>query len=438
MKSSDELFNEGCRLIGLDIDVAIERFERAIEQKPDFCEAHANLGMLLQKKGMLARAEAALRISIAIRPTPEALSNLADLLAETKRFFEAEACYKLSLALNPLPATFSNYAVLLACLKREAEAEACFRRALALSPDNPHTRFNYAYLLLRQGRFEEGWPNLEARHQNSINVPDLPFRRWQGESAKGKSFLIWPELGLGDEIQFSRYVPKLKKAGASRIVLVCREPLLPLLETLEGVDEVRPASAGVPEKPFDFWTMPLALPGHFGTQIDSAPYLFPLQERIEKWRGRITGKKKIGLVWKGNPQHENDECRSLASLSMLAPLWEIDGISFYSLQKGEGEREAEFSPLPLVHLGGEIVDFADSAAILSQLDLVISVDTAIVHLAGSLGIPCWVLLPEFKTDWRWLKDGTDSPWYPSLRLFRQKDGWESLILEVREALRALP
>lgn len=427
-------------------DAAIACFRNAIEQQPDCFEAYTNLGILLQQRGSLAQAEAAFRLSLAIRPSPETLSNLADLFARSGRFDESETLYRQSLALDPKPATYSNYGALLACLKRDKEAETCFRTSLELAPDNPNTRFNFAYLLLAQGRFSEGWENLEARHPGKINVPELPFPRWEGEALEGKSLLVWPEFGFGDEIQFCRYLPLLKEAGASRIALACREELETLFETLEGADEVWPVKKGLPDEPFDFWTMPLSIPHHLRTGIESIPaeipYLFAAPERIEKWQGSIPdeGKMHVGLVWKGNPLHENDARRSLSSLSMLSPLWDVENVAFVSLQKGEGENEAKHFFLPLAHLGSEIKDFADSAAILSMLDLVISVDTSIAHLAGAIGKPCWVMLPQFKTDWRWLKDRDDSPWYPTMRLFRQgKDGdWESVILKIRDALQAIP
>ncbi|HQT25077.1 MAG TPA: glycosyltransferase family 9 protein, partial [Burkholderiales bacterium] len=179
----------------------------------------------------------------------------------------------------------------------------------------------------------------------------------------------------------------------------------------------------------------LSIPVHFDF-IPDAPYLHALPERMEKWKQSIPheGKRKIGLAWKGNPLHENDDRRSLPSLSLFQPFAELENIAWVSLQKNS--TEARFPPFPLVNLGEKTADFADTAAIVSMLDLVISVDTSVVHLAGALGKPCWVLLPSFKTDWRWLKERTDSPWYPSVRLFRQKhdDDWKSVVEEIREAL----
>lgn len=191
---------------------------------------------------------------------------------------------------------------------------------------------------------------------------------------------------------------------------------------------------------FDYWCYPLSLPLHFETTLDNLPakipYLSAPPDRIELWSTRLPQSKvRIGLVWKGRPTHKNDANRSLPSLTILAPLWDIPGIAFVSLQKGAGEEEAVASPAnqPVTHLGSEIGDFADSAAILSQLDLLICVDTAMAHLAGALGVPCWVLLPDYGTDWRWLEGRTDSPWYPQvMRLFRQNGNgdWNDVVARV--------
>ncbi len=409
---------------------AIAAFRRALEIRPAFPEAHTNLGILLEKEGHLAQAEMHFRLSLTGNPeSPETLSNLADLLAKSKRFDEAVDLYEKSLSLKPSAATWSNYAVLLTCLKRDSDAEKAFGQSLQLDPENPNTRFNYAYLLLQKGYFREGWINLESRHAGRINVPDLPFRRWQGESLEGKSILIWPELGFGDQIQFCRYAPLLKERGASKVVMACQKELEALFSTLEGV-ETMPLC--MPEAHFDYYSMPLSLPLHFDS-IPAKPYLHALPERIDNWRESIPdGKTRIGVTWQGNPLHENDDMRSLPSLSLLKPLAELDGISWVSLQKNS--TEAKFPPFQLVDLGGKTEDFADTAAIVSMLDLVISVDTSVAHLAGALGKPCWILLPDYKTDWRWLDERNDSPWYPSVRLFRQKRDWESVLQEVRDAL----
>ena len=241
-----------------------------------------------------------------------------------------------------------------------------------------------------------------------------------------------------------RYLPLLKARGARHITLVCDRSLRALFDGIDGTDAVLVPDGGANTPAHDYWTLLLSLPLHFATTLDSIPitipYVQPSEGRLHAWKAPlpISG-LRIGLVWKGNPRHQNDRSRSLPSLAALAPLWRIPGAQFVSLQKGEGEDEATTPPpgQPLIHLRTDIQDFADSAAIIAQLDLVICVDTAIAHLAGALGKPCWVLLPRVGTDWRWLEGRSDSPWYPgAMRLFRQRElnDWTPAIREVADAL----
>jgi hypothetical protein len=225
--------------------------------------------------------------------------------------------------------------------------------------------------------------------------------------------------------------------------LLCSPSLKPLLETVACVDAVITDAASIASH--DYWSFPLSLPLHFGTTINTIPnalpYLHALPERLEHWHDRLPNKgAKVGLVWKGSALHKNDAYRSLPGLTTLAPLWSVPGVTFVSLQKGQAEDEAVESAAdqPLIHLGTDIVDFADTAAIVAQLDLVICVDTAIAHVAGALNKPCWALLPALGTDWRWLLERSDTPWYPgTMRLFRQaKPGdWTETIRDVTKALR---
>jgi hypothetical protein len=328
-------------------------------------------------------------------------------------------------------------------------AVASFRRALEINPDLAEAHLNLSSLLLSLGQYADAWPKYETRYHTNINgryviLPDVSFPQWQGEPLTGKSLVIWPEQGFGDEIQFARYIPLLKIRGVSRITLVCKSPLKALLGTLEGVDAVVSQSEAASLPFHDYWTFSMSLPLHFATTVETIPsglpYLSVLPERLDVWRDRLpTGGLKVGLVWKGSAGHKNDANRSLPSLSTLATLWSVPGVTFVSLQKGQGEEEAATPPAgqPIVNMGSGIQDFADTAAIVAQLDLVICIDTAIAHLAGALGKPCWVLLPASGTDWRWLRERTDSPWYPDvMRLFRQTkaDDWAATIGEVAQTL----
>lgn len=424
-------------------------FQQALQMSPDFAEAHANLGLLLAKRGDTAAAEEHYQRSIALAPDySETYLNLGVLCASAKRYDEAEAAYRRAITLSPAsPAGWSNLGVLFACMQREVDAEQCHRTAIALDESYAMARFNLSYLLLRQGRFEEGWQCLEARNWYAGLMPHLNFPRWQGESLLGKSILLSLESGHGDVIQFCRYAALLKEQGALAITLICHPPLKALLESLESVDAVIPFDEPIPKSGFDYWTPLLSLPCHCKTRLDTIPatipYLQAPADRIEKWAALLPGDGlRVGLVWKGNPLFENDADRSLPGLEVLAPLWEVAGVRFISLQKGAGEHEAIQPPggLTLIDLGTHLTDFADTAAVISGLDLVISIDTAAAHLAGALGKKCWVMLPDYKADWRWLKDRGDSPWYPgTMRLFRQPSmgGWTTVVAEMSLALQRL-
>lgn len=426
----------------------------ALALDPANAEAHTNLGLLLEALKREDEAEQCHRKAIALNPNYAAVfANLGNLLTKLRREDEAEHCYRQALALDPdTPVVHSSLGVLLSNLRRETAAEQCFRRAIGLDPDYALARLNLGFLLLRQGRFSEGWRHHENRYspalpdQGKFPYPiNVPFPQWRGESLAGKSLLVWPEQGLGDEIQFCRYIPLLKQHGAARITLVCKTPLKALMETLEGADTVLGVDeAATAIAAHDYWTYPLSFPLYCKTDLASIPapipYLRAPSDRVARWSARLPRDGlRVGLVWKGNKFHDNDSQRSLPNLSTLAPLWSVPGVRFVSLQKGQAEDEARHPPRdqPLVHLGDEIGDCADTAAIVAQLDLIICVDTAVAHLAGALGKPCWVMLPACKTDWRWLRGRSDSPWYPgSMRLFRQPHGedWTPVILDIKQAL----
>jgi Flp pilus assembly protein TadD len=444
---SEALFYQGTRHMGTGDVVSAEAcFRKAVQIAPDFAEAYANLGLLLDRKGDKEAAEIFYRRSLELNPVyPETHLNLGALLANQKRFIEAEAAYRQAIELSPdSPVGWSNLGVLYACMKREGEAEQCYRTAMSLDQTYATARFNLSYLLLRQGRFEEGWRFLEARNWSAPLAAHLSCPRWQGESLPGKSILIGYEAGHGDMIQFCRYAAVLKAQGAMSITVICHPPLKTLFSTLEGVDAVIAYDEQIPSSGWDYWTPLLSIPYYCKTRIDSIPakipYLHVSKNLVEKWKPLLPKKGlRVGLVWKGDPKFENDADRSLPSLDVLAPLWSVAGVDFISLQKGAGEDEAAQPPdgLPLINLGPRLADFADTAAVVMNLDLVICVDTAIAHLTGALGKPCWVLLPDYKTDWRWMTERTDTLWYPGImRLFRQSriGDWTSVVAEVVSCL----
>jgi Flp pilus assembly protein TadD len=448
--SAETLFFEGNRHMAAGDGARAELcFRAALQLAPDLAEVHANLGFLLDERGAGAEAQACYLRAIEINPALSQVHlNFGTLLASHKRLDEAQAAYTQAILLEPAsPVGWSNLGGLYAGMKRDAEAEVCCRQALALDERYAKARFNLAYVLLRQGRFEEGWQCLESRDWYGALQDHLDCPRWRGESLQGKSLFIGFEAGYGDMIQFGRYAAVLKSQGAARITLLCHPPLKNLFSTLGGVDEVIGFDEAVPATGWDCWTPLMSIPLYCQTRLDTIPAAIPYLQasaaRIEHWRARLpVAGIRVGMVWKGNPRFENDADRSLPGLEVLAPLWQVAGVHFISLQKGAGEDEAMHPPdgLPLLHVGSQIEDFADSAAILANIDLMICVDTAVAHLAGALGKPCWLLLPAYKTDWRWLEGRTDSPWYPGeMRLFRQSvaGNWRPVVAEVTAALDAL-
>jgi Tfp pilus assembly protein PilF len=413
-------------------DEARIAFIAALELAPDFAEAHGNLGMVQEVQGELAEAELHQRRAIELSPQqPEFHLNLGALLVKQKRLSEAEIPCRQALLLAPnSPRAWANFGVFLACTGRASEAEQSYRTAMAIDPSYRTARHNLAYLLLRDERYDEGWECLEARNMYEPLARQLACPRWQGEPLQDKSLLIGLEMGHGDMIQFCRYARLAKEAGAARVSVVCHAALKTLFLTLDDIDEVIGANESFPASGWDFWTPPMSFPFFFKTRHDSiparVPYLKAEPDAVRRWAEEISSTPshpRVGIVWRGNPRFENDADRSLPSPAVLASLADVPGAAFFSLQKGptaEDER-ALAAYLPCVTLGHRLSNFAETAAVIENLDLVLTVDTAVAHLAGALGRPCWLLLPAFKTDWRWLLDRDDSPWYPEgMRLFRQQ------------------
>lgn len=447
---AEALFLRGCRHFeARDWSRAEASFRGALREAPDLAEAHCNLGAALEQQGAAAEAEACYRRSLELDPgSLRPHLNLGVLLVNGKRFQEALAIYGQALGRFPAaPALWSNLGVLHTCEGRFRAAEDCFGRALAEDPAHAPARYNLSYLLLREGRLEEGWPALEARPWSLALTATIQGPRWQGEPLEGRSLLIGSEGGHGDMLQFCRYAALLKERGVARIGIICHPDLKRLLATLPGVDDVVGLGEPIPDSGWDYWTLPLSLPGHCGTRLDSIPAAIPYlradAKEILGWRDRLPADGlRVGLAWRGNPRFENDADRSLPGLACLLPLAATAGVHLISLQKGVGEAEAEQPPpgMALLNPAAALGDFADAAALVACLDLVITVDTAAAHLAGALGIPCWVLLPRYKTDWRWFTAREDSPWYPGrMRLFRQPEtgGWTPVIAEAAAALRRL-
>lgn len=432
---------------------AEEYYLQALELDPHNAEALTNYGLTLEILQRPQEAEQRHLQALALKPaSPEILDNLGNLLNAQRREAEGERYLLQALAIDPdSAAAHTNYGVMLTNMKRDAEAEQHFNRAMALKPDYMLPRLNLGFMQLALGRFAEGWKNYEARFDprlpdNGIPLPPVSAPQWRGEDLNGKSLLVWGEQGFGDQIQCSRYIPLIKQRWDVRITLVCRGGLKRLFQTLQGVDELHAHSPELvlPDR-YDYWIMPFSIPLCMGDVQNipaRVPYLYAIPEDVKRWQSRLgTHPFKVGLLWRGNQRHHNDDWRSLPGPARFSSLLEIPGIDFISLQKEKDATlsNAFFKQTQVINLGESLEDFADTAAVVAQLDLVVTVDTSVAHLAGAMGKPCWVMLPYYRTDWRWQRERTDTPWYPTMRLFRQgkDEDWEPVIESIKHELIAL-
>lgn len=434
------------------LKAAVESFQQALRLNPELVEAYYKLGTVFEAQGQYEAAIKAYQNAISLEPDhADAHYNLGNLQMMQGKLVAAAASYQQAVVIKPdFAYAHCNLGSALAELGQTNLAIASYKQALLYIPEDGEVHFNLALLLLAQGEYQEGWQEHEYRYHPSVNnpnvrVPALSFPQWQGQPLKGKSIVIWYEQGLGDTIQFSRYAAMLKQQQAATVTLVCDSSLKLLFESLTGVDKILTTTEASAITPHDYWTFPLSIPLHCHTTLATipavVPYLAASAQAIEQWQTKLPeGKMRIGLIWKGSTGHKNDGNRSIPTLQLLAPLWNITGCRFISLQKVLAEAEiADFSVhYPVTHLGTELNNFADTAAIIAQLDLVITVDTSVAHLAGALGKPVWLLLP-YVADWRWLESREDSPWYPTMKLFRQArlGDWEEVINRVVVQLKAV-
>jgi len=371
----------------------------------------------------------------------EACFKRGVMFMENGQYSKAETCFHRTLVLAPdSPETMLNLGYALDKQGRAAEALECYESVLALAPQNAKARYNRATHLLRAGDLVNGFADYEARFSamNAADSRTYPQPRWDGSPLNGRSILVYCEQGLGDAIQFVRYIPLLAQKGG-RILLEAQQPLLSLCASLNGVEHVVLKSETPPQA--DFHVPLLSLPHLFGTTITTipaeVPYLVPPADTVSYWRAKLGEPGdvfRIGLVWAGKPTPDpNRSCPP----DCLAPLLTIDGPRFYSLQFGERDQLPLSKELAahVIDLADDIGDFARTAALIANLDLVITIDTVIAHLAGALGKPVWVMLP-FAAEWRWMTGRSDSPWYPTMRLFRQPKAadWPSVIGEIVQAL----
>ena len=429
---------------------AAASYRQALALRPGDPIARVNLGVVLRELGELDAAEEELRAAVAERPEfVPALANLGLVLGDLDRPEDAAEVLEKAAGLSPKAAEVHfALAGAYSAMYRLEEAKASYRRALALQPEFVITRWNLSHLELRTESFHEGWELFESRWA----IEPLASRRWSGsapqwagEDLRGKTLCVFSEQGFGDTLQFVRYVPLAVERGAT-VILRVQPELVRLAATLAGVQDVGPA--GGPPPACDYYCPIMSLPRAFGTTLATIPAAVPYfaadPRAVEAWRRRLGagGGLRVGLVWSSGIRHYERSifyagvAKSM-TLAQFAPLGRVPGVQFYSLQKGEPAREAARPPagLRLVDLAGELADFSDTAALIDALDLVISVDTAAVHVAGALGKPVWNFV-KYHACWRWLRARPDSPWYPSMRLFRQPEpgDWTSVVEAAATAL----
>lgn len=426
------------------LESAEASLRKALELRPADADANNSLGLVFQSRGLTDQAIAAFSEAVRIRPDfVLAHNNLGIAWSDNREFEKAVSAFQRSLELIPDQANI--HMNLGACRLHQDQIEkgiAAYRRAIKLEPEleEAHKQLGTAYFY--QGDLPRGFAEYEWRlkGEKAVISSSIPQPRWDGGDLNGKTILLHGEQGFGDLIQAARYVP-LVAAKHGRIVIGCYPELVRLFADLPYVEKI--TKIGEVASPFDVYCPFMSLPLAFGTTLLSipayVPYLYPKPDLVRTWSQRLgprDGKVRVGLVWAGRGEHENDRNRSIR-LNQLACLKDVSGVSFYSLQKGPAGAQIADSVFAghLIDWTTDLNDFVDTAALLANLDLLIAVDTAVVHLAGAMGKAVWLLLPT-PPDWRWMLRRPDSPWYPTIRLFRQKreGDWGEIITEMREAL----
>jgi Tfp pilus assembly protein PilF len=433
-----------------DGDAAVASYRQALRLQPNYTEAHYNLGLAFAKMEKLDEAIASYEEALRLKPDyAEALNNLGVALGNRGRLEESVASFRSALRLKPdyAEACYNAGLVLVNSgslrvkeLKLK-EAIACYQQALLIKPDYALAHKDLAMAWLKLGNFEQGWPEYEWRWQ-CPDIPCLTFTqpRWDGTALAGRSILLHAEQGLGDTVQFIRYARLVQERGG-KVLVMAQPSLLRLLGSCPGIDHL--LTPGALLRSFDVHMPLLSLPGIFRTDLATIPakipYLAADPQSVAHWRRELDRQPglKIGIAWQGNPGHVQDRRRSVP-LAHFKPLALMPGIQLFSLQVGPGAEQVQHVTFPMIDLAGRFNPSClhDVAAAMTALDLVISVDTSIAHLAGALGLPVWVLL-AYVPDWRWLLDREDSPWYPTMRLFRQLalDDWDGVFARVMDAVR---
>lgn len=419
---------------------ALEAAVQALEVHADYPEALGNRGKALQALGRHDEALQFYEEAHRLRPADaDGLNNLGNALHALGRYEEALERYEIALRIRPESVeALNNRGNVLQALRRPDEALASYARVLSIEPEDAEAHWNEALARLSVGDYERGWQKYEWRWcVPALGLPTRETRRrpWLGtEDVSGKTVLVHAEQGFGDAIQFVRYAPLVAARGA-RVVLACAEPLRALFETVQGVESVFVPEQSVPV--FDFHVPLMSLPLAFRTTLDDlpsqVPYLHAPEKKAAAWHRRLAeqdSRLRVGLAWSGNPRFAAARLKG-CPVERLKPLLSVPGCVFVSLQTGNAAVEAARlarGSSPVFEAGPELAGFDDTAALVAALDLVISIDTAVAHLAGALGKPVWIVLP-YAADWRWLIDREDSPWYPTARLYRQPHpgDWASVV-----------
>jgi len=420
-------------------------YREAVRLDPVHARAHNNLGCMLHVQGRIDEALACYRRALDLDPSqPEANQNYAAIARDAGAQERAVEGYLRQIRANPGDAAaFTNLANAYAEFGRHEEALASFDRAIALEPDRAEAHFGRSLVLLLCGDYAQGWKEYEWRLRiSAFSAPAhrFPLPMWDGGRVEDGEILVHAEQGFGDVLQFVRYAPLVAERCAG-VILECQPELKSLLQGTPGVHRLVARGEALP--PFKAQVPLMSLPRIFSTTLSNIPWQGPYvhadPDRVEEWRRlvrRDDARLRIALNWSGNPRFWGNRSRSV-SLALLAPLARLPGVSFYSVQKGEAATQAAMPPsgMRLVDLGARIRDFADSAAILSQVDLFVTTDTAVAHLAGAMGIPVWVMLSRVP-DSRYHLERSDNPWYPAMRLFRQESegDWPAVVERVARAL----
>lgn len=427
------------------LEAAVISYRRALVIDSGFAEAHNGIGVALLIQGKTDDAVVSFETALKFNPRhAEAHNNLGNMLRNQGHLKRALTSIQNALVLAPnMVEAHINLGNTQKSLGKLDNAIVSYTKALSLDPANAEAHWNYAQVLLLTGDLEKGWAEYAWRTKcEEFIAVNWNFSQplWDGSDLGGKTVLFYAEQGFGDTIQFFRYLPMVaaqRTNGGGSVIMQCPTPLMRLLQASAAADGIQLVTE-IDEISFDFQAPLHALPGIFATTLDTIPADVPYLHAAEETPPGLesSGGFKVGLVWAGNPKHKNDANRSV-DLGRFAPLLDMDGVDFYSLQAGErsGDIAAQGLDGKIIDLGRDLGDFADTAAVVGQLDLVITVDTSMAHLCGALGIPVWTLLP-WVPDWRWLLDRDDSPWYPAMRLLRQPalGDWDAVFEDLGQAL----